>query len=151
MLRLRRVTRTTLDAFAQGAKLLAGRDKTAATLRADLARRGYAAEAIDAAIARLTALGYLDDARWAQARARRELEAGWGEAGVLGRLTAAGLEDGLARAALAEVIAELGWAEAPAAEALLRRRGLTAGPKAARLLAARGFSEALVERLLDEG
>ena len=149
MLRLRRVTRETLDAFARGAKLLAGRDKTTATVRADLSRRGYAPGEIDAAVERLTALGYLDDARWAASRARRELEAGWGEAGVLARLVAAGLDERLARQAVADAVGELGWSARAAAEALLRQRRLE-GARAARFLASRGFEPELVEQLLGE-
>ena len=63
------------DPWEVAVKLLAMRALTAHELRQRLARRGYAADEIQAVVVRLVASGYLDDVQyaraWAHARAHR--------------------------------------------------------------------------------
>lgn len=139
-----------LDALTQATRLLAGRDKTRAQLHAALLQRGYPEEEATAAVERAQALGYLDDRRVASRRAREALEEGWAGDALLGKLVATGLDEAVARAALEEAIAAAAWEPLAAARALLGRRKLT-GPKAARFLAARGFEEDLIARLVLPG
>jgi regulatory protein len=135
------------DALSQATRLLASTDKTRAQLVAALERKGYPPAEIDEAIARAQALGYLDDARVARKKAQAELRAGWAGDALLARLTGAGLDEALARSAVAEAISEAGWVALEAARALMGARRLT-GAKAARFLASRGFEEDVVERLV---
>lgn len=146
------MARRPTDAFTHGVSLLGQRERSRAKLRALLLSRGYAEADVDAALGRLVKLGYADDARVARFEAGRALEAGRARADAVRRLSAAGLEEALARRAVAEVYDAAGQDEEASARALLARRKLT-GAKAARLLLARGFDEALARRLagLDEG
>lgn len=138
------------DALTQITRLLAATDKTRAQLVAALSRRGYAQAVIDEALFRAQALGYLDDGRVAQRKARSELLAGWAGEALLARLTATGLEEAVARAAVKDAIAESGWTAQQAARALVAARKLE-GPKGARFLASRGFEEDVVERVIGTG
>lgn len=136
-----------MDAFTQATRLLASRDKTRAQVVQGLERRGYTPEEVRAAVERAQALGYLDDRRVAQRKARAELVGGWAGDALLGRLTQAGLPESLSREAIAEAAQELGWSPLDAARGLLTARHLT-GARAARFLASRGFDEDVVERLV---
>lgn len=135
------------DALTQATRLLASTDKTRAQLAAVLGRRGFTSNEIDEALQRVRALGYLDDARVAQRKARADLVAGWAGDALLSRLLAAGVEEPVASAAVKEMIAEAGWSALAAARSLVQRRKL-AGAKAARFLASRGFDEDVVERVI---
>jgi regulatory protein len=101
---------------------LGQRDRTAAEVRRHLERKRVEPAAIDAAVAELSRLGYLDDARFARrfAEDRRRLDA-WGADRIERRLVALGVEPGLAAAALAADGGD-GHDELGAAVALLRRR-----------------------------
>lgn len=138
------------DALTQVTRLLASTDKTRAQLVAALARRGYEQPEIEAAVERARALGYLDDARVAERRARTELQAGWAGEALLARLVGAGLDEATAAAAIKAAIAEAGWTAAAAAKALVEKRRLQ-GAKAARFLASRGFEEDVVNRVIGTG
>ena len=138
------------DALTQITRLLAASDKTRSQLVAALSRRGYEQPELDEALSRAQALGYLDDARVAQRKARSELLAGWAGEALLGRLTATGLQEALAQKAVKEAIAESGWTALQAARALVAARKLT-GAKGARFLASRGFEEDVVERVIGTG
>lgn len=139
-------------------KLLAARARSRHELRAALARKGFSEAVCDAALSRVEALGYVDDTRFAQARAASLLSGGkLGPAAVLQRLEAHGLGEGTARQALAQVSGELDYDALATARAVLEKRGLLGRPlepkaraRAARLLASRGFSEDVVHRLLGE-
>lgn len=135
------------DALTQATRLLASTDKTRAQLVEALRRKGYPPPEIDQALTRAQALGYLDDARFARKKALAELRAGWAGEALLARLTGAGLDEALARAAVAEAAFEVRWVALEAARALMTARKVT-GAKAARLLASRGFEEDVVERLV---
>lgn len=134
-----------MDALTQVTKLLAGREKTRAQLHADLVRRGFDDEAIEAALARAQELGYLDDSRVARRTAVASLRDGWAGDALIARLQAKGIDEHTAREALEHAIVELSWREADAANVLMKKRNLT-GVKAARFLASRGFSEDVVNR-----
>lgn len=134
-----------MDALTQLTKLLAGREKTRAQARADLEKRDFAAPDIDAAIARATELGYLDDARVAKRLAVAALRDGWAGEVLHARLTGKGIDEATASRATQDAIDELAWREPAAAEALVKKRHLD-GVKAARFLASRGFSEDLCNR-----
>ena len=138
------------DALTQATRLLASTDKTRAQLAAALIRRGYPEPEIEEALTRATALGYLDDSRVAQRKARAELQAGWAGEALLARLTLAGLEESTARVAMQDAIDEAGWSALPAARKLVAARKLE-GAKAARFLASRGFEEDVVERVIGRG
>jgi regulatory protein len=135
------------DALTQATKLLAGRDKTRAQLLAALLQRGYPEDEARAALERAQALGYLDDRRVADRRAREGLDDGWAGEALVARLVASGLEESQAQAAVREAIAASGWSAPEAARALVAKRKLD-GAKAARDLASRGFDEDLIERLV---
>lgn len=138
------------DALTQITRLLASTDKTRAQLQAALSRRGYAQEEIDDALRRAAALGYLDESRLAQRKARADLLAGWAGEALLARLVATGLEEPAAREAMKAALTEADWSPLTAARALLQSRRLV-GLKAARFLASRGFEEDVVERVIGTG
>lgn len=109
------------DAYATGVALLAQRELTAVQLRARLARRGFAPEAIAAALARLTATGLLDDRRAARMAARTEAVVRLrGRARALAKARALGVSETDARAAVDAAFADLD--EAALLERALARR-----------------------------
>lgn len=130
-----------------GKKLLAAREKTEAQLRASFERKGYPADELEAAIARLKALRFLDDRRAAEAHARVAFAAKHSVAAVSRKLASLGVATAEAQAAVARVEEEVGHDDEGAARDLLSKRSLT-GVKAARFLAGRGFDEALIRRLV---
>ena len=138
------------DALTQLTRLLASTDKTRAQLLDALVHRGYAQSEIDDAVERAKALGYLDDTRVAQRKARTELQAGWAGEALLGRLLKVGLAEAAARSAIKEAIFEAGWNALEAARKLVVARKL-GGAKGARFLASRGFEEDVVERVIGAG
>lgn len=138
------------DAFDHAVSLLAKRERTREGLRAALLQKGHDESEVEAALTRVQQLGYLDDEKVAQARARRELAQGRSRADVTRRLAAHGVTEELATTATRAAAEEVGHDDEAAARALLAKRRLT-GVKAARLLAARGFDEALVRRLTGVG
>jgi regulatory protein len=99
---------------------LGHRDRTTAEVRRHLERKRVEPATIDAALAELHDLGYLDDARFARqfAEDRRTLDA-WGADRIERRLRAAGVAAGHIEQALA---AQDAASELDAAVALLRRR-----------------------------
>lgn len=144
------MSRQPTTAFAHAVKLLSGRDKTRAQLRQALSGKGFSEEEIDEALRRVVELGYLDEAGLARRRAAAGLSDGWAGEALRAKLIAGGLEERTAADAIALAVAESGWRELDAARALLAKRRVE-GPKALRLLASRGFSEDVVERLVGSG
>ena len=134
-----------MDALTQLTKLLAGREKTKAQARADLAKREFSVSDIDAAITRASELGYLDDTRVAKRLAMASMRDGWAGDVLHARLLAKGIDENTATQAIADAVVELEWNENAAADALVKKRNLD-GVKAARFLASRGFSEDLCNR-----
>lgn len=67
---LRTKTPSNTDPFQQALRLLTGRDHSEAELAAKLRRRGFAPAEVDEALRRCREYGYVDDRRYAVARAR---------------------------------------------------------------------------------
>lgn len=131
-------------------RLLKARAKSRARLEQALLARGHDPAEIAAAVERVTQLGYVNDARYAEARARTELAKGRAVEDVQRRLEADGVEAHLAAEAVRSAAGEAGYDALSAAAALLRKRRLS-GAKAARFLAGRGFPEDVIERLCGDG
>jgi regulatory protein len=135
------------SAFETAVRLLKARAKSRASLEQALLQRGYDGASVSEAIERVTELGYLNDARFAEARARAKLAEGRSIDDVRRRLEADGVEASLADQAARGAAAEAGYDELLAARALVKKRRVT-GPKAARLLASRGFSQDVIQRVV---
>ena len=135
--RLRRELRCA-EARALAARALARRDLPARRLRERLERAGVPPTTAKAMVARLAAVGLVNDARLAHARAEALASRGYGDAAIAARLEAEQLPEECVRAALAVL--------PPESE---RARGLAApGQEAsavARRLARRGFAPETVE------
>jgi regulatory protein len=130
-------------------RLLALRERTTHQVRVALQERGFQQDEVEAALARLTTLGMLSDARAAEVAARRLFRALSSRQRVEQQLLALGLSSQQVTAAIEQVSTELGMSDAMMATALLRRRRIT-GLRAARFLAQRGFDESLIRRLIGE-
>jgi len=138
-------------AFAKAVDLLARRPHFSAQLRDKLLRRGYAAEEVEAAIARLEDLGYLDDRT-----AARDFATGRLAREPLGRrrLAADLVQRGAPEAVISEVLDELLPADdrdaaRQAAERWLARRRNPDKPALARYLERRGFTPSAIWGALD--
>ena len=122
-------------------RALARRDLSAESLRAKLARAGVSEEAQNDALETLERAGYVDDARFARARAEQLVTRGYGDDWIRADLDAQGV--------VAEVAADAIAGLEPEAE---RARGewaqLRGGLAAARTMARRGFAEETLEALL---
>jgi regulatory protein len=107
------------DALGLAFAYLNRRERTAAEVRARLARAGCGPAQIEEAIDELRALGQVDDARFARlfAQDRRELD-GWGHERIANRLRELGVE----RELIAETLADEPAAEMQRAVELLERR-----------------------------
>ncbi|GMU61085.1 MAG: hypothetical protein AMXMBFR34_28480 [Myxococcaceae bacterium] len=138
------------DAYQHALSLLGRRERTTQELRAALLAKGHPEAEVEPAIARVQALGYLDDARVAQARARRQLPEGRSRADVTRRLVAHGVSEDVARRATEEAARDVDHHDEASARAFIARRRVT-GLKAARLLASRGYEEALIRRVTGLG
>jgi len=109
------------DAYTAGLILLGRRELSEAQVRTRLANRGFDEIQIDEAVTRLKAIRALDDARVATAAARLESAVRLrGRRRTLQKVRALGIGDDDARAAVAEVFAELDE-EALLEQALTRR------------------------------
>ncbi|TMC37036.1 MAG: regulatory protein RecX [Chloroflexi bacterium] len=87
------------SAYEAGVGLLARRAHSRAELRRKLARRGFSVEDVDATMARLSRLGYLDDASFAAGHVRRR-SATLGPLALSAELSARGVDRAVAGAAL---------------------------------------------------
>ena len=129
------------DALAIATRALARREHSVQGLRELLLRAGVEATEADDTLEELQRLGLLDDRRFAGERARVLAERGKGDAAIRFDLERAGVGRGEIAAALAALDPE-----PERAEALVERRGAT--PATARLLASRGFDDAVVEAIV---
>ncbi len=134
-------------------RILAGANQSSQALTRRLRQRGYSTAAIETAVDRCRALGYVDDGALAQSLADRLQRTGHGRARVAAELRARGIERGAADSALDA----LGSDEEPAMEVgrrLLERellRGDDDGNIRRRVAAAlqrRGFSGSTIAATL---
>ncbi|BCS34091.1 hypothetical protein TBR22_A33200 [Luteitalea sp. TBR-22] len=125
------------DPYTYGLAALGRRELTEQQLRARLARRGCAPDAVDAAMARLTREGLLDDARAARAFARTESRVKHrGPQRIRRSLEQMGLDRQAARAATEEGFEERSVADTLEAALARRLRGpITDDRHAQRLVA----------------
>ena len=121
-------------------RALARRDHSAESLRAKLARAGVPEDAQNDALETLERAGYVDDARFARARAEQLAARGYGDEWIRADLDAQGVAaepaDAIARLEPEAVRARGEWAK------------LRGGLAAARTMARRGFAEETLEALL---
>jgi len=136
-----------MTALAYAVKLLAGRDKSELALRTALEKKSYPSPEIDEAITRVKALGYLNEARFAEAKIKEALRLNRTPLDIRNRLERAGLRADLITTILDRELALTGFNPLTAARALLQKKKIT-GAKAARFLAARGFDEEIIRTLL---
>ncbi|MGC4121699.1 MAG: regulatory protein RecX [Myxococcales bacterium] len=136
-------------------KLLGHRARSELELRRKLEAKGFSAEEIDQAMARLKELRYLDDEALAESRAESLVQSERkGPRLAVRKLEAAGIEEEKAEAAVES--AKGGASERELALKALEKRRPPVGPdtprderfKAARWLAARGFSEETIRAVL---
>ncbi len=122
----------------RAARALRSRDLSAAELDARLDRAKVAPAARAETIARLTDAGAVDDERFARSRAQALAERGAGDFLVRHDLEARGISAEAVEAAIASL-----EPETVRAAGICSRRG--AGPKTARYLARKGFSDDAIE------
>ena len=132
------------EALAVATRALARREHSQRSLRERLQRAGVAANDAEAVVEELRHAGLVDDARFAEERARVLAERGKGDAAIRFELERGGI-------GTAEIEAALGSLdpERERAAVLVARRGAT--PATARLLAGRGFDEEVVAALVAAG
>lgn len=124
-------------------RALARRDLSSRQLSERLERAGVPASAREKALATARRLGYLDDERFALARAQALAERGLGDSAIRYHLERAGLDEGLVARALGALEPELERARRLAPS-------LGGGVRAARALARKGFAEESIESSLPE-
>lgn len=107
-------------AVGRALAFLARRDRTRREVSFHLERRGFEREITGRALGRLSEMGYLDDARFAESFARiRSERDGWGDDRIRTRLSELGVPRGEVEAALEGLS---GGSEVERALALLERR-----------------------------
>jgi regulatory protein len=143
------MARRELSAYDRALRLLTARPRSRSRLEERLRDAGHPAAEVEAALARVTELGYLDDRAFARSQAEALL-ARFSPRAVELKLAALGLPPQLA----AEAVAALQADEPALARSILEKR-FGRGPlegkaaaKAARFLLGRGFDEDLVEKLV---
>jgi regulatory protein len=124
-------------------RAVARREHTRASLAERLARAGVEASGRTEALERAERAGLVDDGRYAAARARDLADRGAGDELVLDDLVRHGVDEALAREALAAL-----EPERDRAARIVVARGLS--PRTARFLAATGFAAELVEDVVAE-
>lgn len=144
--------------FDRALAMLAFRARAARELRRSLLAKGERADHVDAAIARLTALGHLDDASFARQFVRARMTgAGLSARRLESELFRRGIPSAVAAAAVAEVVADEAIDTDALLEELARRRVRALGdlePLARRrrlyaFLARRGYGPDEIRRVLD--
>ena len=129
------------EALAVATRALARREHSQRSLRERLLRAGVSVGDAEAVVAELQQTGLVDDARFAEERARVLAGQGKGDAAIRFDLERAGVGPDELEAALGTLDPER-----ERAAALVARRG--ASPATARLLAGRGFDEEVVAALV---
>jgi len=129
------------EALAVATRALARREHSQRSLRERLLRAGVSVGDAEAVVAELQQTGLVEDARFAEERARVLAGKGKGDAAIRFDLERAGVGPDELEAALGTLDPER-----ERAAALVARRG--ASPATARLLAGRGFDEEVVAALV---
>src|SRR3954452_17443577 len=132
------------DPVELATRALRHRDRSAHEIAERLERAGVEEAARAEALATLARLGYVDDARFAQARAEALARRGHGDAAILFDLERHGVEADTVDAALGALEPEL-----VRARAVVERRGAT--PRTARHLFGKGFSRESIDAALGDG
>lgn len=125
------------SAFDVAARALRHRDRSTSDLQTLLIDRGFDADEVRDALGTLVRTGVLDDARYAENRARSLGERGAGDAYIRHELARARVSEGAIEDALASL-----EPETERAGRIVARRG--ASTRTARYLAGKGFSEEVV-------
>src|SRR5262249_34994480 len=133
-----------LAARDAAARALSQCDRSEAELAAQLAQRGVDPARRLEAVDTMRSLGYVDDGRFAASRARALAERGDGDEAVRWDLDRRGAGRENVDAAVASLEPELERASAVSGR-------LGGGPRAARVLAAKGFSTESIEAVVGEG
>ncbi len=144
--------------FQTALRALAGRARTLAELRRWLLERHHPRVAVDVALGRLAARGWLDDRRFAEEYAARRAGGDRGPDRVVLDLMRKGVERSVAEAGVRAALADENAGADDAGERLARRRaaqmtGLPASVRKRRLLAylaRRGFRGPAVSAVVDE-
>ena len=126
------------EALDAAGKALSHRDRSTAELEARLEQRGVRPSDRAAAVETMARLGYVDDERMATDRARNMASRGFGDEAIRFDLESRGIDAEMIASALEHLVPE-----AERARAIVARSD--SGIKAARNLAAKGFSPETVE------
>ena len=129
------------EALAIATRALARREHTVQSLRERLLRAGVDEADAAAALEELQRVGLVDESRFARERARVLAERGKGDTAIRFELERAGLDGDEIEGAVARL-----EPERERATRVVERRGATSAT--ARLLASRGFDEAVVEAVV---
>jgi len=135
------------------ARFLALRDRTSAQVRDYLQRKGALPDQSERIVARLSALGYLDDRAYAERWVTRLIaDRPMGRERLKEELGARGVEPSLADSTIREALRSVDEDQlARSALDSAQRRGHGVTPmQAARLLRRRGFGEETIERMMDD-
>jgi regulatory protein len=132
------------DPVELATRALRHRDRSEHEIEERLERAGVDEAARGEALATLARLGYVDDARFARARAEALAGRGHGDRAIRFDLQRHGVEAGTVDAALDALEPEL-----VRARAVVERRGAT--PRTARHLFAKGFSRETIDAALGDG
>jgi regulatory protein len=126
------------DAVETALRALRSRDRSTGELDARLASKGVGATEREQVLETLERIGYVDDERFARARAKQLADRGSGDALIRHDLETRGVAPEVVEAALAEL-----EPERERAAGIVARRGRDM--KTARYLASRGFGEDALE------
>ena len=132
-----------VEALAIATRALSRRDRSSAGLAATLERRGVASAERTRALGVLERAGYVDDARFAAARAAGLAARGYGDGAIRFDLERQGVADEAISATLGAL-----EPEHVRASTFAERRGRS--PRTARWLASKGFSVDAVEHALGD-
>jgi regulatory protein len=129
------------DAVEAALRLLRHRDRSVAQVERELASRGLNEDVREEALATLSRTGLVDDARFAEIRARTLAERGAGDALIRHDLATAGVAEALVESVLGAL-----EPESERARRIVGRRGASA--KTARYLAGKGFADDVVHAVV---
>ncbi len=137
--------------FHRALHILSIREHSAEELRRKLDRKGFPCEVIRSVLVKLLRTGMLDDARFSSAFVSEKVRnKPMGSKGLLMELRKRGVEEDVARDAIATVMEEEGVDERELARRVLARRGEVRKMKSEGLLRRRGFDENTIREILGD-